>query len=317
MVSSTSCQLGLNTKLFVFTTIVFFYLIFGAAVFSGLEQPIEKQYADELRHIRQQFATKVNNSITHEELEEFLQAVINYNKFGVLVTNNVTFQSGWTFGEAFFFTCSLLTTVGYGYTIPLSDSGKLFAIFYATFGVPLTFVMLSAVTLRLMKPLNLLLRFLRSKLLKGKQDIYMKLVHLAIVLSTLLLCIFLLPAAIFSSLESEWNYLDSLYYCIISVSTIGLGDYVPGNGYSQPSRTFYQLSVSIYLFFGIICVMVTIRTVTNIKQLNFVRYFSPEEEVEEREDQERQSICSVNTSTNNNYNMENARAQDNYSGNDG
>jgi potassium channel subfamily K protein 1 len=45
--------------------------------------------------------------------------------------------------------------------------------------------------------------------------------HLMIVASFIIVSFFLIPAAIFSSMEKEWNYLDALYYCFVSLSTIG------------------------------------------------------------------------------------------------
>ena len=43
----------------------------------------------------------------------------------------------------------------------------------------------------------------------------------------------LVPAAIFSALEEDdgtgsWNYLNSVYYTFITLSTVGFGDMVPG-----------------------------------------------------------------------------------------
>ena len=42
----------------------------------------------------------------------------------------------------------------------------------------------------------------------------------------------LIPAAIFSALEDdgsgEWDYLNSVYYTFITLSTVGFGDMVPG-----------------------------------------------------------------------------------------
>ncbi len=68
--------------------------------------------------------------------------------------------------------------------------------------------------------------------------------HLGLVFVFVLTFFFLIPAAIFSSIEKEWDYLDALYYCFISLSTIGLGDYIPGDNDKQEYRVFYKIATT-------------------------------------------------------------------------
>ena len=56
----------------------------------------------------------------------------------------------------------------------------------------------------------------------------------------ILIALFLLPAAIFTGLESHWGYMDSIYYCFVSLTTVGLGDFIPGDTPGQHLRPLYK-----------------------------------------------------------------------------
>uniref|UniRef100_A0A6M2DZB5 Putative potassium channel subfamily protein k member 1-like bemisia tabaci n=1 Tax=Xenopsylla cheopis TaxID=163159 RepID=A0A6M2DZB5_XENCH len=96
----------------------------------------------------------------------------------------------------------------------------------------------------------------------------------AIRVSFVLIFFFFIPAAIFNYLEPEWDYLDSIYYCFISLTTIGLGDYVPGDATAAPYRAIYKIATTCYLLVGLAFMMLFLTIFADIPQLNLGLLFS-------------------------------------------
>ncbi len=114
----------------------------------------------------------------------------------------------------------------------------------------MTLVMISACVERLLLVTNMIYeKMKRSRIFLDKMTgmLNMQLLtytHLTLVFVFVLFLFFLIPAGVFSSIEKEWDYLDALYYCFISLSTIGLGDYIPGDNYEQPYRVVYKIATT-------------------------------------------------------------------------
>lgn len=130
---------------------------------------------------------------------------------------------------------------GYGHTTPLSDTGKAFSIFYALIGGPFTMLVLTICVQKLMYPLVLAPVGLLHR--SGMEHRPATIVHFLLLLILVILCFFVAPAAVFSRVEMSWSFLDGIYFCFISLCTIGLGDFVPGTQPGQKYRPLYQVAV--------------------------------------------------------------------------
>ncbi|KAM8890259.1 potassium channel subfamily K member 1-like [Synchiropus picturatus] len=259
------------------------YLLLGAGIFSAIELPYEQQLRRELRAARQEFLGN-NTCVSDERLEELLVRAVKASNYGVSVINvNNTEPRNWGFVSSLFFTSTVLTTTGYGHTVPLSDEGKAFCIFYSLFGIPVTLFFLSAVVQRLMVVVTWgpISYFHRRWAWSKSSFAAVHATCLALLMTLLLLFV---PAWIFFNLEEEWNFLESLYFCFISLTTIGLGDYVPGENQSEeenPHPQLYRLFITVYLLLGLVCVLVLLETCCELPHMRRLRQKFYQERVQE------------------------------------
>ncbi|XP_075933288.1 potassium channel subfamily K member 1b [Anarhichas minor] len=245
------------------------YLVFGAVVFSSVELPYEDLLRQELRAIKKQFLQE-NECLSEERLERFLKKALDASNYGVSILNNASANWNWDFTSALFFASTVLSTTGYGHTAPLSDGGKAFCIIYSVIGIPFTLLFLTAVVQRIMvfstrRPVMYIHRRW------GLSKPLVAIVHATVLATVAVSCFFLIPAAIFSALEENWNFLESFYFCFISLSTIGLGDYVPGEASNQRFRELYKVGITVYLILGLIVMLVVLETFCELQQLKQLR----------------------------------------------
>ncbi|KAF0300734.1 Potassium channel subfamily K member 1 [Amphibalanus amphitrite] len=109
----------------------------------------------------------VNSSVEQERLDILLQHVIRANNRGVSASKNISSGPNWSFGQSFFFSTTVVTTIGYGHVTPLSEAGKIFCLVFALIGIPMTLVLLTAFVERLMVPSTVALQVRDCALPRG------------------------------------------------------------------------------------------------------------------------------------------------------
>lgn len=120
----------------------------------------------------------------------------------------------------------LLSSPGYGNVAPETRLGKYLCMLYTFFGIPLNVTFMRLLGLQFRSCLQNILSL--SKTIVGGDAWAFSVVLGGVVYFAFFegLLIFV-PAAVFNAIE-DWSYLQAVYYCFVSLSTIGLGDYVAG-----------------------------------------------------------------------------------------
>ncbi|XP_033939987.1 potassium channel subfamily K member 15-like [Pseudochaenichthys georgianus] len=192
---------------------IVFYLLLGAAVFDALESESEvlrkKALEQRLNDLKRKYG------FTAEDYRDIERVVLQSEPH----------RAGrqWKFAGSFYFAITVITTIGYGHAAPRTDAGKAFCMFYAVLGIPLTLVMFQSQGERINTFVRFLLR--RAKQGLGFQQTEVSMGNMVLV--GLLSCMSTLcvGAAAFSHFE-DWTFFNAYYYCFITLTTIGFGDFV-------------------------------------------------------------------------------------------
>ncbi|CAG0905283.1 unnamed protein product [Darwinula stevensoni] len=166
--------------------------------------------------------------------------------------------------------------MGYGHSTPYTVGGKIFTMIYATIGIPLGLVMFQSIGERLNKFSSIIIKQVK-KLLKCER-VEATEVNLICVVTTLSTVIITSGAAVFSHYE-DWTYFESTYYCFITLTTIGFGDYVALQNGDLNSNPRYVVFSLIFILFGLTVVAASV----NLLVLRFVTMNTEDERKDELE----------------------------------
>lgn len=167
---------------------------------------------------------------------------------------------------------------GYGHSTPKTVGGKIFCMFYALAGIPLTLVMFQSIGERLNTFVTFILKQLKKCFLRQKNSEVSQtnLILISMNMSTIVI----LGGAWAFSYYENWTYINSFYYCFITLTTIGFGDYVAlqKNSVLQQKPEYVAFSL-LFILFG----LAVISAAMNLLVLRFLTMNTEDERREEIE----------------------------------
>ncbi|KAM3861543.1 potassium channel, subfamily K, member 13 [Diretmus argenteus] len=265
-----------NARFLLLAVFIIVYLLCGAAVFSALEEPKEREAKERWAQRFERFSQKYN--LSKKELSNFLR---NYEEANVAGIRVDTIRPRWDFPGAFYFVGTVVSTIGFGMTTPATIGGKVFLMFYGLIGCAATILFFNLFLERVITVIAFVLKSCHERrqnnavlpqngrhiaegggvtgggrgreegLAGWKPSVYCVMLILGVAAILVSCC-----ASFMYSAAEGWGYLDSLYFCFVAFSTIGFGDMVSSQraAYEGHATAAYRLGNFLFILTGVCCI---------------------------------------------------------------
>ncbi|KAG7242936.1 hypothetical protein INR49_017626 [Caranx melampygus] len=182
-----------------------------------------------------------------------LPQVVSAVRAGVNPSGNSFNQTSlWDLSSSFFFAGTVITTIGFGNISPHTEGGRIFCIIYALLGIPLFGFLLAGVGDQLGTIFGKGIARVEKMIVKWKVS-QTKIRVISTLLFILFGCLIFvaLPAVIFKHIEG-WSTLESIYFVVITLTTIGFGDFVAAGGSETADYlNYYKPVVLLWILVGL------------------------------------------------------------------
>ncbi|KAM6973292.1 potassium channel subfamily K member 17-like [Aplochiton taeniatus] len=222
------------------------YVLIGGAVFWKLEGDVVQQDVSQILEKKAKIL-RGYPCIDQDGLGALAEMIISASKAGLSLKGNFTRDGFWKFTSSAVFAATVVTTIGYGNISPSTTYGQIFCVFFALIGIPLNLVVLNRVGKYMLAIEGSACDFVERKTNRKKCSRY--LIRLVSYLSGAGL-FFILPMMVFKYNEG-WTYAQAIYFCFITLSTIGFGDYVADNNPDKVYPQWYSFLMASWIFFGL------------------------------------------------------------------
>uniref|UniRef100_A0A8C9VBE8 Potassium two pore domain channel subfamily K member 2 n=1 Tax=Scleropages formosus TaxID=113540 RepID=A0A8C9VBE8_SCLFO len=202
----------------IFFLLVVLYLIVGATVFMALEQPHESSQKYNILTEKLKFLDS-HSCVNSSELEDLMKQVVAAMRAGVNPSDNLSNETSlWDLSSSFFFAGTALL------------------------GIPLFGFLLAGLETNLG-------RFSEKGSLKLRSQTKIRVTSTVLFILFGCLLFVTIPAFVFKHIEG-WSTLESIYFVVITLTTIGFGDFVAG-GSEVEYLDYYKPVVWFWILVGL------------------------------------------------------------------
>ncbi|KAA8497124.1 Two pore potassium channel b [Porphyridium purpureum] len=185
-------------------------------------------------------ASSQNNGVPSTDIGEKVKRALWKNPLVVLslmhlVSGVVVFKvlegAHWTWLDAVYFSMTLITTVGYGDLTPSSSGTKLYAIVFILVSVFLVSSVLNGFVTKLLDSQEKLFARVMAKNPSGDDIESLNVPVLAarrdLISNVVIFSLFLAASTAFFMASEGFSVLNAIYFVIVTLTTVGLGDITP------------------------------------------------------------------------------------------
>ncbi|NXO92209.1 KCNKD protein, partial [Certhia brachydactyla] len=256
-----------NARFLLLAVLIVLYMLCGAAVFSAIELPTEREAKERWEERLENFTRRHN--LSRAELRHFLREYEEASVAGIRVDD---IRPRWDFTGAFYFVGTVVSTIGFGMTTPATVGGKIFLIFYGLIGCAGTILFFNLFLERLITVIAYVMKSFHERQLRRKgvlphngrrgsgtsevdslagwkPSVY----YVMLILCVASLIISCCASAMYTPIEG-WSYFDSLYFCFVAFSTIGFGDLVSSQNIRYESQGLYRFGNFVFILMGVCCI---------------------------------------------------------------
>ncbi|KAF7201038.1 potassium channel subfamily K member 17-like [Nothobranchius furzeri] len=222
------------------------YVLVGGVIFWKLEGDLGSKDLGAIMQSRQKLLSTYS-CLNQDGLVALAKVIQESSKAGLSLKDNRTTDGFWKFTSSAVFAATVVTTIGYGNMSPTTTAGQIFCVFFALFGIPLNMVVLNRVGQYMLAVERNIADFIKGK--TGRKRCTRFFIHLISYICGMV-GFFIVPMIVFQQQEG-WTLSQAIYFCFITLSTIGFGDFVADNNPDTNYPNWYSVLMASWIFFGL------------------------------------------------------------------
>lgn len=144
---------------------------------------------------------------------------------------------------------------------PCTVSGRIFCIFYALIGIPLTWLMLSTLAQQINGWIRQGISFIYERCLNRTPS---RIAGMCTFISALISTVMILIIATLAYFLEGWSFINGIYFGFITLTTIGFGDFVPLHPSPDRDPEGYPTRVVLFTITSIIYFTIGLAVVSSV-----------------------------------------------------